>query len=253
VYANYEEALPHCGADTYEGESIAEVVFAKTANLTATLSDPRRVIGDSGLVNQVFAILIAREYQGAKSIVNVLDFGGACGAHYFGARVLLRDCGLRWCLVDTEPMVTRGVKLATAELQFRRTISEAEKWLGRVSVVHSSAALQYVSDPLKIVRELISLEPNVILLSRLGLAEGGPFTMIQTSRLSDNGPGPLPRGMKDRQVKYPVTFVNRKVFEDTLLGAYTIAAQYWDTAGDYHTTCEDIKGSCYLLLKRRQP
>ena len=42
----------------------------------------------------------------------------------------------------------------------------------------------------------------------------------QWSRLSENGPGPMPKGFKDRDVYYPVTVLARNRVEDILAQRY---------------------------------
>jgi hypothetical protein len=46
--------------------------------------------------------------------------------------------------------------------------------------------------------------------------------VIQTANLSANGPGPMPAGMKDGVIKYPVTFARKDKFEEIILKNYQI-------------------------------
>jgi hypothetical protein len=46
--------------------------------------------------------------------------------------------------------------------------------------------------------------------------------LVQKSSLSDNGPGPLPKGFQDGSAQYPVTFVRKEKFEEILNRNYSI-------------------------------
>ena len=45
---------------------------------------------------------------------------------------------------------------------------------------------------------------------------------IQVSKLSDNGPGPLPSGFQDKHILYPITFISLIDVENLLLEKYEI-------------------------------
>lgn len=249
VFPSYEDALLHCGVSAYEGDRVPDVVFRKTKALVNSCQ-LHRLVGATGQVNPVLGVIAARYIADSPGVINVLDVGGACGAHYFYAKAALREVGLRWCVVETESMVARAKELTASDLMFVTDVSEGAKSLGKIHLLHSSSTLQYLPDPLEVLSQLISLEANVMLLSRLGLTEGESYTIIQTSTLSANGPGPLPAGVKDGLVTYPVTFMNRRTLEDLVCQKYVILAHYCDNSSDYKTPREDINGTCYLLVHR---
>jgi putative methyltransferase (TIGR04325 family) len=142
-------------------------------------------------------------------VKSVLDFGGACGAHYaLAARV---SPGIRWAVVETPAMVARASELATGTLQFFNSISLANEWLGGAELVHSSGALQYTPDPESTLKQLCDLRAAKMLWARMLLSTNALEHEIQTSRLSDNGPGQLP-GLKEKAVKYGRTKIPERVF-----------------------------------------
>jgi hypothetical protein len=51
-----------------------------------------------------------------------------------------------------------------------------------------------------------------MLWSKLALREGERRHYVQTSRLSENGPGPLPPGSVDREIRHSVTEISRDGF-----------------------------------------
>jgi hypothetical protein len=50
---------------------------------------------------------------------------------------------------------------------------------------------------------------------------------VQKSNLSCNGPGPMPEGMKDGEIQYPVTFARKDKFEEILNNESTLISHFW--------------------------
>jgi putative methyltransferase (TIGR04325 family) len=145
------------------------------------------------------------EMAGASS---VLDFGGGCGLHYKQAR----SPTVRWAVVETPAMVERAKELATDRLCFFTSIPDAADWLGSVDVMHSNGAIQYTTDPMRTVESLCSLGARKMLWSRLKLSADIVERTVQASNLIDNGPGPAPRTVKNKTVKYGHTRIPEAAF-----------------------------------------
>lgn len=143
------------------------------------------------------------------AVERVLDFGGACGAHYKEA--ILHAPGLRWAVVETPAMVQRASELATDRLNFFSSIADAAAWLGKVDLMHSSGALQFAPDPAKTLAELVGLGARRMQWRRLVLSEGEPVTETQTSYLTDNGPG-VGGARQEKLVEYSRTLFPEKAF-----------------------------------------
>lgn len=122
--------------------------------------------------------------------------------------------------------------------------------MGGAELLYSVGTIQYLNDPLKAMEDFTSLGADVILFAGLPLTEREMYTIVQKSRLGSNGPGPLPAGIRNHVVTYPVSFLNRSLFEETVSRRYVVAAMYRDTGGDCRTPLEYIKGRSYLLLRR---
>ena len=89
-YESYQSALADCSPNGYENHDVVDVVVRKTQRYRVKLSDavsPATV--DATSAYSLFALLLSAE---AKTQINVIDFGGAAGAHYFLARSLLFQC-----------------------------------------------------------------------------------------------------------------------------------------------------------------
>lgn len=147
----------------YEQPELVDVIFRKTVAYSPVIDWP--------------------EMRGVSS---VLDFGGGCGLHYKQAR----SHSVRWAVVETAAMVERAKELATERLQFFTKISAAAAWLGRIDVMHSDGAIQYTPDPALTVAALCGIGAKQMLWRRVYFSDN-PGTEVQSSYLSDNGPGTI--------------------------------------------------------------
>ena len=156
------------------------------------------------LVDTIFRKTVAYEPKGdwplIADIKTVLDFGGGAGLHYKLAR--LQSPEIRWAVVETQAMVRRARELATNRLMFFSDIDKAADWLNDVELMHSNGAIQYVPDPIETVRSLCATRPTTMVWKRVPTNDGeAQGREVQTSFLSDNGPGSLPTA-RDKVVRY---------------------------------------------------
>jgi hypothetical protein len=156
------------------------------------------------LVDTIFRKTVAYDPKGEWALVSdiktVLDFGGGAGLHYKLAR--LQNPHIRWAVVETQAMVRRASELATDRLKFFSDVDKAADWLNDVELVHSNGAIQYVPNPIETVRSLCAVRPAAIVWRRVPTNDGAAEVReVQTSFLSDNGPGWLP-SVSDKVVRY---------------------------------------------------
>jgi putative methyltransferase (TIGR04325 family) len=249
VFSNYEEAIRQCRDGGYSGADIAAVVCAKTERMIA---DPELVgcaLPPAGRAGIALTSVIASLLSGKSGTVRVLDFGGACGAHYFAACRMSPGLRFDWCVVETDAMIEQARTLEGGGLRFAAHLASAQSTLGGVDLVHSSSTLQYLPAPEAGLAGLIGVGAPVMALTRLSLTDGEPFTVVQRSRLAHNGPGSLPPGLKNTTVEIPLTILNRARFEAALREKYEIAACYRDESSDHMTPRGAICGSSYLCLR----
>jgi putative methyltransferase (TIGR04325 family) len=250
VFSNYEEALRHCHDGGYSSADIAAVVLAKTERMIADPAFVECALPPAGRAGTALAVVIANLLAGKGDSVRVLDFGGACGGHYFAARRMAPSTRFEWCVVETDSMIEHARRLEGGGLCFAGNVASAETLLCGVDLVHSSSTLQYLPVPETGLAELVAIGAPVMALTRLSLTDGEPFTVVQRSRLSRNGPGSLPRGFRDCTVAYPLTILNRSRFEAALCLEYEIAACYRDESSDHVTPRGIVRGSSYLCLRK---
>ncbi|WMT71084.1 hypothetical protein [Bradyrhizobium sp. Ash2021] len=171
------------------------------------LFPPRKVIEgyeNEELVDTIFRKTLAYEPTGdwplVATVKTVLDFGGGAGLHYKLARQQSPD--IRWAIVETPAMARRAGELATNRLRFFSDIDKAADWLGDVELMHSNGAIQYVPDAIETVRALCATRPSTMVWKRVPTSDDETLdSEVQTSFLSDNGPGSLPTA-KDKLVRY---------------------------------------------------
>jgi putative methyltransferase (TIGR04325 family) len=183
----------------YENSSLIDVVVRKTRALS---NAPRidDVVPGEALLPTLSAVAIA-----AKSgPVRVLDFGGAAGLHYLAAKQIFPDRQFRWAVIETTEMTKAVAPFITAELRYFTRLEDGANWLEQVDLMHCVSALQYVSEPETTLAQLIALQAKTMLWAKLMLGQRRE-RFAQTSRLRDNGPGPLPAGINDRPVTYTAT------------------------------------------------
>jgi putative methyltransferase (TIGR04325 family) len=131
--------------------------------------------------------------------------------------------------------MTRCAKILEDDsLRFFDNIEAAASHLGTIDVVLMSSSLQYTSDPLKALIELLKLRAKRVFITRTTFNhEGSRLITIQRSRLSSNGPGPLPPGIHDRDVFYPITFEPLAAVEQ-LISSHGYRIRYRVTEGATH-------------------
>lgn len=171
---------------SYEAADLVDVVFLKTV-----------ATRDGQPIDATTARLALPWLVGSPR--RVLDFGGACGARYFALRGLIPP-DVEWHVVETPAMVERARELEDEHLHFHTGIEGIDP-----DLVIASGSLQFAPDPVAALRDLVALGAPTIVVTRTELATGTtPIRSIQQSRLAWNGAGPLPPGIADRVVEYPM-------------------------------------------------
>ena len=172
--------------------------------------------------------------------LKILDFGGGGGYHYNISRLILGDkIKIKWHIVETMNMVRMSEKLATDELHFFTNIEEARRGIEQFDLVLASSSLQYCSDQFQIIDELINLNPRYIFITRTPFSLNRPLSgEIQYSKLSSNGPGPLPKGVADSIISYPIYVTNLDDFLNRFKVKYNLRFQLKERSGEFNISGE---------------
>ena len=250
IFSNYHDALKLCTTNAYEENELIEVILKKTKIFSSKLNSEISIISETSaysLLSMINPIIDNKANE-----INVLDFGGSCGGHYFQIRSLLnKDFKLNWAVIETPTMVKYAKELETNELFFVDNFEDAINELGKIDLLHTSGTLQCVDNPEKYLDKILNCNAKWILFNRLGLNElDRNVITIHSSKLSWNGIGELPEGHTDRWVKYPFNFMSEAKFLKALEERYSIIIKFNDLSGMYPVSGEKIVG--YGLLCKRK-
>jgi putative methyltransferase (TIGR04325 family) len=245
VFQNFAAALAAAGPG-YHDHDIADVIAYKTS-----LAFDHRQIAPEQAINSILALGICAAEITDRPL-RVLDFGGGCGFHYFRVTLATR-APLRWAVVETPTMAERAAKLANGRFDVFTTVDEASAALDRIDLVHASSAIQYASDPLETLKSLATLRARVFALLRFPVWNSPQVVGLQKSRLSDNGIGPMPPHIADRQIFYPVTFVNFDEIVRTLSDYdYEVAMAMASPSSNYEVLGQRVPGVS-LIFRAKAP
>jgi len=253
-FNTYEEALERCSQNAYEHLELVEVISKKTLSLVQELKSKEYLsISSIESYSLISIFLSLQNLSDEKSALCILDFGGACGAHYFILRKILpQKIKLKWAVVETTQMVKNAKQFENEELYFFSEIVDAKNFLGEVNILHTSGALQCVDNPVKYLRNLLALNAQWIYFGRVGLNQNTNTTItIHKSKLSWNGVGPLPKGYQDKWVTYPFTFIPEQVFLSEIQKKYNISFKCEDGTGMFPIEGESIIGYGILCKHRK--
>jgi putative methyltransferase (TIGR04325 family) len=250
TYKSYEEALSHCTRNAYQNEELCNLIADKSLIHVESLKEKPLTLNPT-TVYLAFALNYFANLHGKKSIT-VLDFGGACGAHYYEVRnILSQAISLRWVVVETEQMIRSATSrgFANGELSFVANIGDIED---PVDFVHSSSALQYVSAPYDFLKKLVNVRAEMILLNRMMINKNNyDIITIQRSFLSSNGPGKLPPKYTDKPVIYPHTTMAIDKLNSVLMDSgYERLSEFDEPSGRFSLGKEEILGKGLLFIKK---
>ena len=251
-YKNYSQAIDACTSDAYLNAELCNMIADKTVIHAQKLNERPYVLNPAN----VFLLSAINQYIIDFSTINltILDFGGACGAHYFDIkRFIPKAVSLKWIVVETEQMVRSAneKELGDNELIFVSSLNEIKT---DIDLIHSSCALHYVPDPYTIINELISVNAKWVLFNRMMFNENDrDFVTVQKSFLSSNGPGDLPAGYHDRILSYPHTTLSFKRFNSSFINnGYDLDWIFDELSGSYQIKNEKIIGKGMLYKRKRQ-
>ena len=228
IFSSYADALAACKGDGYEDTVLIDVVFEKTLRLIETVNLAKQSLTEA--TTQSLMVLLMAMHREVGNTLNVIDYGGACGAHYFFLRPLVPEkFTLQWAVVETPAMVMKAKSLETNELRFYTAVAKAKESLGRIDLVHSTGAIQYSPAPENSLNEMLGCAPAFVLFNRMALAEGEKIITIQESPLSANGPGSIPDIYEDKLCRYPLTYISKSFFEETISLKYNIKMMFDET------------------------
>lgn len=246
VFQDYSSALESIHFKGYSDLELIEVVVAKTNLMEEKLvSKDAFVVFENSNIFRFAPILLA---EMSKSTLKVLDFGGAAGYQHCIANTFLGESDkLRWSVVDTAKMVEVASKISRKNRYFFDSIEAALIVEKGFDVSISSSSLQYCDQPLNFLRALVEVKAKYLIIQKTPLLDGkATIVSLQKSRLSDNGPGQMPKEFQDRYITYPITFVPESTFEDIIQMHYQIRFKVYDESERFSSRAAKINTVNYF-------
>lgn len=241
TYPTHQDAMAACGAG-YHADDIAAVIALRTKAIAQGL--PGLYVHPDYWAMLAMAVGMARQ---PATPVRVLDFGGGCGLHYHCIKALVPGVALRWSVVETPTMAARAAATFQDDgLTFVTSIEDGVRTLGGCDIVHASGSLPYVADPEETLRHLLAPASPFFILARFPVYGGSRCVGVQTSLLSQNGPGPMPPGVPNREVRYPVTFLPEADVMPAIASRYGRREEVPTTTW-YAVKGTQVKGSTFLF------
>lgn len=244
IHPDFQSALAACGAGYNAGDIADTIAFKATHPIPKLAAMPEQA------VNSILAVAMTAAEVPNRPL-SVLDFGGGCGFHYFAVSGTL-SVPLQWAIVETATMAERAKRIAQGKFDVYTDIADAAKALGHIDLVHASSAVQYVPDPLATLRAFAMLEAPMVLLARFPFWRAAQVVGVQISNLTGNGIGPMPPNIPDRQVAYPVTFVN---IDDVLaiFNGYEAAVLTPSPSTEYSVCGQGVPGLSIVFRRKERP
>ena len=230
----------------YDSELIGNVVTKKNQLYRIQMLNPNFMHPQS-LVRP----LIPLAYITQKH-VRVLDFGGGGGTQWFATSNLLSTSRVfDWRVIETAEIVNQSSNLANEHLEFYKSIGEAVSDGFSPDLVMASSSLEYTKNPMETLLELINLDADYLYLTRSALTlEPDLITAEQSSRLKDNGPGPLPDEFKDCDVNYWIRILPMSLVRKELSKKYEIL--FTSLEAEKTIRIGDLAVNQYGILARRK-
>jgi putative methyltransferase (TIGR04325 family) len=248
-YESFELALKASTLDAYQNAELCNMIADKTIVLMEKLKEKPYELSSAN----TYLLAAINQYVNinSKKSLTILDFGGACGAHYFEIkRFITNNIVIKWYVVETEKMIStaKSMGLANYELSF---VSSPLEIVEKIDFIYSSCTLHYVPEPYETARILTGLNADWVFFNRMMFNENDrDFITVQKSLFSDNGPGRLPKGYSDKIISYPHTTLSLQKFISFMqVNNYKIEWVCAEKSGCYPIGNERIVGKGLLFVR----
>jgi putative methyltransferase (TIGR04325 family) len=176
---------------------------------------------------------IAGQY---KNNLNVLDFGGSLGSSYFQNKYFLDALAeVNWCIVEQPGFVKTGKELFDDKrLHFFNSLDECFQAYG-IHAILLSSVLQYLEKPYELLEEILSKNPDYIIVDRTPFVDTDDRITIQKVN---------PRIYKG---SYPCWFFNEEKFGSFFKRDYKLILEF--NALDRANINSKFKGFIFRRIK----
>ena len=251
-FGSWNEANKASTENAYEHSKLTKLIFDKSVAYRDKLSEGIISINNSEIQTLTALGIVISQSQHSEKIT-VIDYGGACGAHYFLAKHIFSATKFDWRVIETPSMVKVARDIESNELHFFDDIEHAIKNADSIHLIHSSGTLQCIPEPYKTLEHLVNIKPNFMLFSRLGVTpESSEIITVHQHMMSANGPGPAPKNFKDQICIYPFQYPIRNKIESILSDDYSIEFMNNDPSGRFSVGSHEIIGITYFCRRKKK-
>lgn len=219
----------------------AENILNKTLESTLAVKEGRAVFErdsfifyeiqySEGLLNSL------KEVLASDGKLNVLDFGGALGSHYFQNRNALGVDNIEnWTVVEQEHYIKIGnKKIADEILNFKASVDD----VNNANILILSSVLQYLEKPYEWLEKFINKGIKYIIVDRTA------FNKENRDRLTLQIVPP-----EIYEAKYPAWFLNEEKFLSYFDGKYNLITDFDVTIDKVDEIPSKYKGYFFQKLK----
>lgn len=164
-YKTWDDAV--CDSDGYDHSEIIEKILNASRKVRDGLfaGEQDSVNFDHPIVN--YDVLIGILNTCSNESINIVDFGGGLGSHYYQYRPLIYTKKCTWRVVEQEYIVKYGSnEFQNNELSFIDKIDD----ITDTDVFYSSCTLQYIKDPYLLLKKVLTKSFRVLIFNRLAFA-----------------------------------------------------------------------------------
>lgn len=227
----------------YQDAKLVELIIQKNIQFRRNVN--------SSLDFTAFRISTAIGLLGDQKTLRVLDFGGGGGHHHAVAQHIFPEVKFFWKVIETPALVREASdKLRITNLFFSDQIAGGETLSAPIDLIHSNSAIQYTDDPIESIKQLKQIDFKYMFLTRIPLAiDRESFEYMQTSRLFSNGPGSLPKGIKDASVEYKARIMEYEEFKRIISTDCTLVFELNEGLWDSNQFGEKVGTFTFALRK----
>ena len=211
-------ALGRSNITDYTDMTLIKHVVNQSIAASKIIEEDRKINIDSFRV--FFALAMSPEKPSS-----VVDLGGAGGYHYFNAKAAFGKAALNWTIVETPEFCMHAREQSELkEIYFTSSLTEAfNQYDNDIDLFMCSRALQYLPNPIDVLREACTALPKRIFLTGLAFSPDGESKKItQSSSLSSNGPQTGTVAMKQVMVEYELQLLSRSAVEEIISQNFVI-------------------------------
>jgi putative methyltransferase (TIGR04325 family) len=205
TYKTFDEAAATCGPG-YNDPGLAASVLERSQ---AIFDNPPDLDPESALL--YFALAYTAGQISHRPLC-IADVGGEFGLHARICQARFPQWTQKWAIIENSTFAQAGAAAETDSIRIFADIDAARLWLGRIDLLFSSGAVQYLRDPIQSIKAAVETNAPIQFWQRLAIASGKRAVVVQVSLLSDNAHGPLPEGFVNREIRYPRTFLTETEF-----------------------------------------